>query len=228
MSAEGEGKAKQAFWVVAASLLVLLVAYNLYSGRTIEEIGLGSFGSVKFGKSSGPPTPASSSDQDLSRAPVSSGSDQPAEPLVREAAAKRVDHDEMARRQAELEAKLRQMEAALNRAETKPDRPARNAEGEGAAVRPVAIAGTWHDPSGATWIIQQNGPSLTLEEINPLLGVTAVGRGTITGRRLELTYQSAMQTTGRASLTVSADGHHLSGSAQDLTTGVSFPLTFSR
>jgi hypothetical protein len=45
-----DGKAKQMLWIIPSSLLVLLVGYTLYTGQTMEEIGLGSLGSVKFAK----------------------------------------------------------------------------------------------------------------------------------------------------------------------------------
>jgi hypothetical protein len=69
---------------------------------------------------------------------------------------------------------------------------------------------------------------VAVREFNPLLGVTAVGQGSISGHELQLTYQSAMQTNGQASLMISPDGRNLSGNARDNVTGVSFQLMFTR
>ncbi|MGH7233574.1 MAG: hypothetical protein ACREJU_19770 [Nitrospiraceae bacterium] len=225
----GEGKAKQIFWTVAAGLLVVLVGYNLYSGRTIEEIGLGGIGSVKFGKHGEAPQ----SDDPMPRAtalpPPSQGADRdPPASLVQEQAVKSLNHDEMERRQAELEAKLRKMEEAVKRAEASPVQEEQDEEVAVSKSRQINLTGTWHDRTGVSWIIHQNGNHVTVQEMNPLLGVTAVGQGTLTGRDVELTYMSAMQTTGQAALAVSPDGRNLTGTAHDLMTGASIPLMFTR
>lgn len=112
-----DGKAKQVFWIVAATVLVTLVGYNLYTGRAVEEIGLGGLGSVKFGRPEPHPATPSTQSRDVV---LASHQQRSVAPLVPQSVAQRVDHDEMARRQADLEAKLRQMEEALKRAESEP------------------------------------------------------------------------------------------------------------
>lgn len=218
-SGAGDGKSKHMLWMIPGSLLVFLVGYTLYTGQTIEEIGLGSLGSVKFGKPGNTP-PAPPTDPGHSTTPI-----------VQPDAAKQVDQHEMARRQADLEAKLRRMEEMLKRSEARPVR--RSPEGEsvdGTAPPPhqMNIAGTWHDRTGVSWVIQQTGTAVAVQELNPLLGVTAVGQGTVSGHQLQLTYQSAMQTTGQAALTISNDGRSLLGNARDNVTGVTFQLMFTR
>ena len=214
----GDGKAKQMLWIIPGSLLALLVGYTLYTGQTIEEIGLGSLGSVKFAKPGNTPPPTV-------------GEGHGTTPIVHPDAAKQVDQEEMARRQAELEAKLRHMEEALKRSEARPVRraPEDEANESSAAIpRHMNIAGTWYDRTGVSWVIQQTGNAVAVREFNPLLGVTAVGQGSISGHELQLTYQSAMQTNGQASLMISPDGRNLSGNARDNVTGVSFQLMFTR
>ena len=228
MGSEGgsssDGKAKQMLWIVPTSLLVLLVAYTLYTGHTIEEIGLGGIGSVKFRNPNGGPV--------LPPATSSLHADQGTDTLVPPEAAQKMDQGEMARRQAELEAKLRRMEEALKRSEARPvRRAAQEDETDVPAARVprhVNIAGTWRDRSGVSWVIQQTGNAVTFQEFNPILGVTAVGQGTLSGHALQLSYQSALQTNGQAELTISPDGRNLTGNARDDVTGVSFPLTFNR
>jgi hypothetical protein len=227
MGSEGgsssDGKAKQLLWIIPSSLLVLLVGYTLYNGQTIEEIGLGGLGSVKFAKPGGAlhETPA----------PSSSGAGRGSTPIVQPDAAKQVDHDEMSRRQAALEAKLRRMEDALKQSEARPVRRApenQSAEVAASVARHVNLAGTWQDRTGVSWIIEQTGNAVAFQEYNPILGVTAVGQGTVSGHQLQLTYQSALQTNGQAALTISPDGRRLTGNARDNVTGVSFPLLFAR
>jgi|CXWL01.1.fsa_nt_gi hypothetical protein len=221
----GEKKAKQVFWIVAAATLITLVGYNIYSGRTIEEIGLGGVGSVKFGKAGGqsPATPAAPSGSVVP--------DSPASAILQQGGMKDVSQEDMAKRQSELEAKLRHMEEDLKQAHAT---QARETPKENASFnRPpppsaINLSGTWHDRSGASWIIQQRGGSLTVQEINPGFGVTAVGEGTVNGNQVQITYLSAMQTTGQVALTIGPEGHTMTGTAHDLTTGASFPLAFSR
>ena len=95
---------------------MLLVGYTLYKGQTIEEIGLGGLGSVKFAKPGDTP-------HDMP-APSPSGTGHGTSPIVHPDVAQQVDHDEMSRRQAALEAKLRRMEEALKQSETRPVRRA--------------------------------------------------------------------------------------------------------
>lgn len=227
MGSEGgsssEGKAKQMLWIIPSSLLVLLVGYTLYKGQTIEEIGLGGLGSVKFAKPGETP-------HDMP-APSSSGTGHGTTPIVHPDAAKEVDQDEMSRRQAALEAKLRRMEEAIKQSEGRPVRRApddQSTEVTAPIARQVNLAGTWRDRTGVSWIIQQTGKAVAFQEYNPILGVTAVGQGTVSGHQLQLTYQSALQTNGQAALTISADGRNLTGNARDNVTGVSFPLMFTR
>jgi len=144
MGSEGrsssEGKAKQMLWIIPSSLLVFLVGYTLYKGQTIEEIGLGGLGSVKFAKPGETP-------HDMP-APSSSGTGHGTTPIVHPDAAKEVDQDEMSRRQAALEAKLRRMEEAIKQSEGRPVRRApddQSTEVTAPIARQVNLAGTWRD-----------------------------------------------------------------------------------
>lgn len=172
-----------------------------HKGQAIEEIGLGGLGSVKFAKPGDTP-------HDMP-APSPSGTGHGTSPIVHPDVAQQVDHDEMSRRQAALEAKLRRMEEALKQSETRPVRRAPDEQSTEVAApisRQVNLAGTWRDRTGVSWIIQQTGNAVAFQEYNPILGVTAVGQGTVSGHQLQLTYQSALQTNGQAELTISPDG----------------------
>ena len=100
-----------------------------------------------------------------------------------------------------LLAKLRRMEEALKQSEARPVRRAHDDEStqaEASIARQVNLAGTWRDRIGVPWIIQQTGNAVAFQEYNPILAVTAVGQGTVSGHQLQLTHQSALPTNGQA------------------------------
>ncbi|WP_298269918.1 hypothetical protein [Geobacter sp.] len=123
---------------------------------------------------------------------------------------------ELKERQARLEEKLREMET---RRETPAPQP---------LPETASFYGTWQSTQGISYIINQNGTYITIQEISPIYGVTAVGQGTVYGREINVSYYTAAGTTGRAQLKLSGDGRQLQGGFTDLNTGASMPLTLFR
>lgn len=90
------------------------------------------------------------------------------------------------------------------------------------------INGSWQGVGGQSYIIHQSGSAVTIQEINPILGITAVGQGVIIGQDIDISYTTAIGTVGRARLRISENGQRLTGEFTDLTTGVSMPLVLYR
>ncbi len=218
------------------ALVALLIGYNLYSGLTLEEIGVPGVFTLKF-KSHAQPASTNKTDQpadpfetDFPSEPatpppqrVASGA--PPKGMASEVSVKKMGQEAMHSRQVELEQRLRDMEEALKRAERG------GAPRTSTAAKParrVSLTGTWQSPEGLSYVIHQEGEDLTIQEVSPLYGVTAVGEGTIEGQKVEISYATAVGTMGKADLTLASSGKELTGTFKDLTTGASLPLTLRR
>jgi len=90
------------------------------------------------------------------------------------------------------------------------------------------LNGLWDSDQGIQYLIEQDGNRIVLQEINPLLGITAEGEGRLNGRRIQLSYVTALGTSGNARLTVEDDADTLSGVFSDLTTGVTLSIELYR
>ena len=64
--------------------------------------------------------------------------------------------------------------------------------------------------------------------MNPWLGVTAVGEGTISGNILNISYTTAIGTSGQAQLQISPDGRQMWGQSRDMVTGITVPMQLQR
>ncbi|HEX9668679.1 MAG TPA: hypothetical protein VGC93_04265 [Thermoanaerobaculia bacterium] len=136
-----------------------------------------------------------------------------------------LNRQELLRTQEQLKELQRQMAAQLGREEED--------EGDDAGfadmpLQPPNVAGYWQSPTGLNYAIAQQGSALTIQENNPLLGVTAVGNGGLQGASLSFTITTAAGTTGVAHLRLSPDGRQLVGQYQDGVTGVVVPLQLFR
>jgi hypothetical protein len=89
------------------------------------------------------------------------------------------------------------------------------------------IAGAW-EGDGSTYKFYQNGTSITMEETTPGYGQTAIGEGTIDGRVVALTIQTALGSQGTLNVTLSADGRQMTGTYSDHTFGTTTPYTLTR
>jgi hypothetical protein len=75
------------------------------------------------------------------------------------------------------------------------------------------IHGTWHFADGASFQIVQRGNNITFQVENPNYGVTAVGRGTITGQNIDLDFHTVTYEMGEGHFRVSDDGKRIVGTA---------------
>lgn len=128
--------------------------------------------------------------------------------------------------QSRLESKLSELEERLADRDTSGDAsepdataPIGNSPSEHPGSSVPSLDGQWSSPQGLTYVVQQRGDYLAFQEFNPLLGITAVGEGTVHGRQVDIAYSTAMGTFGQASLRVSDDGRMMWGQARDVTTG---------
>ena len=124
-----------------------------------------------------------------------------------------MEREELESRQAELEGRLKEMERQL---EAK-----RDAEEEIDFVEPeVDISGVWQSTAGLTYNITQQGSYITIQEVNPLYGVTAVGEGELIDNLLTISYRTALNTVGQGNLSLSNYGRSLSGTFTDSYSGM--------
>jgi hypothetical protein len=89
------------------------------------------------------------------------------------------------------------------------------------------IAGAWQG-DGSTYQFYQNGTSITMEETTAPYGQTAIGEGTINGRDVTISVQTALNSQGTLRVTLSADGRQMTGTYSDQTFGTTSPYTLTR
>jgi hypothetical protein len=131
----------------------------------------------------------------------------------------------LAERQAQLEQKLREMEEALQHEK---NRVQQSDETQESPPQYSNISGTWYAGVGVSYVVQQIGVAVTIQEISSIYGITAVGQGTITGRDISFYYNTALGTRGRALLKLSEDGQQITGTFTDLASGFSMSTTLYR
>jgi uncharacterized small protein (DUF1192 family) len=96
--------------------------------------------------------------------------------------------EEIEKRQSSLERDLARLKEQAAQAST------------GRNVASVNLAGTWQGQDPAfQYSIQQYGSSIVIHEMTAY-GITAVGHGTVSGNRVQLSYEAYNLTTGVASL----------------------------
>jgi hypothetical protein len=147
---------------------------------------------------------------------------------------KETSNEDIKQRQKALEEKLRDIEDQDQAAE--PGAGDLGASGPSRSARTVAnshlgspaVSGTWTGENNLTYVITQSGDSVTIREMSPLYGITAVGQGTFDRWRLTVSYRTALDTEGTADLQMSDDGRQLTGSFTDSYSGVSVPAVLQR
>lgn len=199
----GSSSGKNFLWVVVALLLIVIVVYNLSSGLSVKKINISGIFEAEFAEK---PASVATTDQ-----------------------IEKVGEDELKKRQAELEEKLKDLETQLAE---KTEEPVDASPGVFDDVREPAriptLAGAWRTAQGVSYYIQQNANAMTLQEVNPIYGVTAVGQGTVAGQNVQFNITTAVGTWGSAQLSLSEDGRQLHGYYSDAVTGAAIPLALFR
>lgn len=199
----GSSSGKNFLWVVVALLLIVIVVYNLSSGLSVKKINISGIFEAEFAEK---PASVATTDQ-----------------------IEKVGEDELKKRQAELEEKLKDLETQLAE---KTEEPVGASPGVFDDVREPAriptLAGAWRTAQGVSYYIQQNANAMTLQEVNPIYGVTAVGQGTVAGQNVQFNITTAVGTWGSAQLSLSEDGRQLHGYYSDAVTGAAIPLALFR
>ena len=151
------------------------------------------------------------------------------EPMVPKGTIENLDKVNLTRRQVELEEKLRKMEKALEgKGEEEQPLPPQVQQTQEPQIQKFNISGGWQGNGGLSYTVYQNGNALTIREINPIFGITAVGQGVIIQKNIDISYTTAIGTTGRAILKVSDNGLQMIGTFTDMTTGVYMPAYLYR
>lgn len=123
--------------------------------------------------------------------------------------------DELKLKQMQLEAKLREMEQRMAQ---QSEAGAPSSPQQGQPFQDIAqLHGTWYFDNGASWIINQSGVSVSVQEYSYLFGeqlLTAGGQGTVIGQRAFIDFSTIGGGSGRAELTLSGN-RTLSGTLKD-------------
>ncbi len=135
-----------------------------------------------------------------------------------------VDKADLKKRQDELEQKF---EAIKQQQSAKGNTSNANREPQQVASSFVNIAGVWANEEGDIYMITQTGNELSLQETNPIYGVTAIGEGIIQGRQITMSVTTALGTTSTLQMRLSGTDK-LAGQYQDITTGVTVPVSLTR
>lgn len=130
-----------------------------------------------------------------------------------------ISTENLARRQKELEQELR---------EIKQNERYEHESSEPVTETDVSISGTWQGVQGITYKIEQFDNEITLQEITPYYGITAVGRGTIAGREVSISYTTASYTTGTGRLKISENGREMNGTFTDSMSGMRVAASLTR
>ena len=122
----------------------------------------------------------------------------------------RIPEAELEQRQDKLDRKLKDIEEKFSRIP----------QSKLYTTQPVYnLSGTWHSPIGILYNISQYGNAITIQEVNPMFGVTAIGQGVINQQTVNINYVNALYAQGRGVLKLSNDGRQMSGTFTDLSNG---------
>ena len=95
------------------------------------------------------------------------------------------------------------------------------------------ITGIWQHVANPalSYVFEQQGRRVTMKEITTnVFGatVTAEGEGELNGNVVQVFYITVLGANGRSTATVSDDGQSMTGSYQDLASGLTYPISLSR
>ncbi|MGH7491669.1 MAG: zinc-ribbon domain-containing protein [bacterium] len=181
-------------------LICVVVLYNTFTGVTLESLDLTGIGKIKFSQKQN---------------------------VVSEKEVEGMDKQVRTQREQELEGKLNEMQEQLKRIGAQ---SSHTTPGGDQAMLLMNVSGTWRNDTGASYVLQQSGDSVTLQEVSLIYGVpttTAAGQGRIYGQVLELDCNTIMGVPGRLQLQLAAGGMSMSGSFTYVT-GAAIPMTLYR
>ena len=127
---------------------------------------------------------------------------------------KNIPKSEIVKRQEELKRELSHTETQMEGADTQRQQYSGMTN----------ISGVWQAAGGISYSIQQSGNMVAMQEMNPVYGITAVGQGVISGKSVDIAYNTIAGTTGRTTLQLSEDGKQMTGSFSHAVKGISTPL----
>jgi hypothetical protein len=198
--ASGGGSASKFATIAFVLLICVVVLYNTFTGVTLESLDLAGIGKIKFSQKQN---------------------------VVSEKEVEGLDKQERTQREQELETKLNEMQEQLKRIGAQSPN---TVPGGNQAAAPINVSGTWRNDTGASYVLQQNGDWVTLQEVSLIYGVpttTAAGQGRIYGQMLELDCNTIMGVPGRLRLQMAPGGTSMSGSFTYVT-GAAIPMTLYR
>ena len=206
--------------ILVAVLVAFLVAFTVFRGGEVLKVTVPG-ASVEFApRDSGPIVSA----QDIKQLNPQQLEDR---------------QEELLRKQEELLKRNESLQQQLEKAsQSEPPASQAQAAQQSAGTSPIAqvssvattfdLAGTWQASDGSSYTVFQFGNVITMQEFSPLFGLTAAVEGTIRGDEITLTYETALGTVGSGTVKISPDGRRISGTLNDLTTGITFPFEISR
>ncbi|HVF88267.1 MAG TPA: hypothetical protein VM866_11790 [Pyrinomonadaceae bacterium] len=195
-----------------ALLLLALVGYNLYSGLTVKKLGLPGLFEIEFGNAAGG--------------------------LASEKRVEEIGDNELKSRQAKLEQQVEKLQTQVaaktpEQPSSAPDAARRVISQTTTVAAPTResfnLSGSWQsDEDGLSYVVQQSGSTLIVQETHAAFGITAAGQGQMVGQDIELSVTTVPGTTGMARLRVSDDGNRITGQVTDFTTGGVAPVSMYR
>ncbi len=204
--------AKSIFWIAASIALLLLVAYIVMSGAPVKKLSVPGFLELELDSDNGA----------VSTAAVEQAGDSSRQTSELERKIAELEKRELAQREAALQQRLEELERKMVQ---------REAQSEQSPTPPprIDLSGNWQSDEGLTYIFQQIGDRVTIQEINPFLGIVqAVGEGTLNGNRIEMAIQTVLGIGVSATLRVNDDGNQISGTVTDQLTNIPQAITLYR
>lgn len=125
---------------------------------------------------------------------------------------KEVPQAELKQRQDELG---RELENIQRNFQNKPQSSPR-----GATQQQYDLNGAWRSNSGLSYNIVQYGNTITIQEISPIYGVTAIGQGIINQENIYIDFVTALYMQGKGVLKIANDGRQIEGVFTNLSTGL--------
>jgi hypothetical protein len=129
---------------------------------------------------------------------------------------KEISKNDLKNRQDKLETKLSKVEKDFHKIPQ-----------DSQVTQQFNINGTWQSNSGSSYIINQYGNAVSIQEVHPFYGITAIGEGLMTQRDVNISYLNAFYSKGNGILHV-VDNKRIDGQFTDSTTKFTTRTTLYR